>query len=851
MRPDLQTIEKIEAYMNGIMDASQKEVFEKEISVSSDLKDALEYQKLIQQAVIRKGIQAQVAQFAPATISSISFWTRFKMPIILSSVLLIASLGIAFMSDSDDQKEHSESPSSIQKPVQTNSSATVVSVSGNNVPVSMLLPQIAIPSNFIPAQKVENKPISRDLDGLATWIEPSKQLFNLAPNMSHTLECENGTLIIVPKNAFCDKNGKTITENVQLEVVEALNMADMIAYNLTTMNDNKALQSGGMLYVQPKLNGEKVMIQKDKPLHIEVPTNKVVPGMMAWKGEVNKDGNINWTAPEEIKKFLIPVNFSTLDFLPDGFASAVAANLPYKKYKKSSKNLVDSLYYSLSTKPLNEVVSDKIIEVNKQTISDSKKQLQTISLAKLGKDIRLMEELTTDPLVKQGANTNQLKADPKPLLNVMSSKLDNATQTNSISYVATTTSCYINPLSIKSIIAKPYANTFIATKEFEERLKVLHKIPNAQAYFELYVNNLTKNLYEVDQMVANKLTGEHRVTFQAFADQKLTNVDNKDINQDELRAFYNSSRTNYQKEVNDLREAYQAMNQKEITSLQKQLNELANDYYGSRRSFSNNSQRTYSSATSRKFKPTIDLGNKKNTPLPVASVANMPSYSVSWYTPGWVNLDGYYPLLSAGEQIVSIDAKNNGLGTRIFQCINLVKSVIPLNVINEKYEAHFPKAGQKGSKEMENTYCVGIQKDNNQLMYAEKRYNPYSVNSLELFWSPVSDDELYRKLKELSPSNDNLIKSLDNEIKMAENAKKMQEEKVKREAIEKAKKEAFDLANAKINAEIKAKNLAIQKENEFIQSLINAIDPCNSTAEECLPETEEQTGSSAEIENSI
>lgn len=755
MRADLQTLERIEAYLNGFMTSPEKEQFETELNNSSDLQTILDHQQLIQQAVARKAIMTQIKQFAPATVSSISFWTKFKWPIILSSIVLMALVGYSIMKNTESPKVNN------QGKTKNNQQTSNASKFGN-------LPQdTPCIDEESKTKSPSNNGINSDLDNLKTWIKPDRQFFHINPNISNTLECKNGTLIIVPKNAFKNKEGKLITKNVQLEVVEALNMADMIGYNLTTMNNEKVLQSGGMLYIQPTVKGKEITISKNKPLHIEIPTQKIVSGMMAWKGEVDKKGNINWVDPKEIKRFLVPVNFNTLDFLPEGFANTVDAGLPFKNYKKSTVELVDSLYYSLS-QDQNVKAENAVTKISQ---SSSRLQEQDVDLQNPKNVIVYKDTIKYD---------------------LISSSQVNPTQKETTSR-ANTNNCYIDPLSVKAIKAKPFENTFLATKEFEVRLKALHKISNAQNFFDMYINNLTKNLSDVDQMIANKLSGKNKSIFQAFANEKLTNVENNNIHSDELKAYYNSSRKTYQKEVAEAKAKYKSLNEKELASLQDQLNQMYRNQYN----------------------------------IPIMTVASTPSYKVSWYDVGWINLDCYLPYLKNGQQTVSITTNEKSRGAKVYQCLNLIKTVVPLSLNNGKYMAHFPRKGSEGSDQMVNTYCLGIKEENGKLKYAQKIYNPYSNNGVRLDWVDISEDGLYEKLKQLSPMNDYLLTSLQREKENIKKELQRREEKKENNQINTTLDADFQKDLNKLNAKMKAKQLEIAKENAFIQSLIDKINPCD------------------------
>lgn len=875
MRADLQTLERIEAYLNGFMTSPEKEQFETELNNSNDLQTLLENQKLIQQAVARKAIMAQVHQFAPATISSISFWTKFKWPIILSSLLLVALVGFSFVDMSQTEKENNrevekhevvelengkqekkEEQAIPEQSVSTISSDSVCETAEarQNINSIQVEPPVVHSIDKGVFQGIglsfNEKEIihSNDVGGLKTWITPKKQIFTINPNQSNTIECENGTVIIVPKNAFCTKNGDNITNSVDLEIVEALTMADMIAYNLTTMNDDKALKSGGMLYIQPLVNGEKVSIKSDRPMHIEVPTNKVVPDMVAWKGEVNAKGDINWVEPKNLEKFLVPVAFNTLDLKPNGFSNAVEAGLPFKTYTKSSPQLIDSLYYSLSglTSQVSEVGNDfsgkgkfmpvkvntqlnnpsnfkprrgdgsfrrdfitvmKVINISAQDLAQSTIEVQG---NKEGDFCEFYIQDNSIYIYKKASKNGlhsisiQTKCSEKEVFTNIPITISGRHRSGEIEYAGPSCkACFLDPIGIKTVISNPFENTFISTKEFETRLKELHTIPEAQKYYNLYITNLTKNLYEVDQIVADQLSDDKKSIFQTFADQKLTNVDNDNINQDAIKAYYNASRAMYQKEVQRTNEAYRTANEKDLKELQSKLQNVETNYADEKAVLaSNTSQKSFSF-------PSISLGFNKNISIPKLGVSNSESYKVAWNSTGWMNIDCYLHLLGKNDVIVAINPQEKDSDVKVYQCINVLKTVIPLAEVEGKMEAHFPEKGKEGSMEMKDTYCVGIHKEKEQLYYSEKQYNPYSENEIQLNWNPVTERELYNKLVQLSPINDVLAKSLKEEIHKITLEQEYRNEK------------------KQLETEIQNLQNRIAKENAFIQSLIDKINPCD------------------------
>jgi cytochrome c551/c552 len=327
-------------------------------------------------------------------------------------------------------------------------------------------------------------------DPFAESVTPS-QFLTFSTEDDAVLEGADGTLLVVPKGSILDENGDAYIGDVSLELTEALHLADMVLSNLTTTSDGKLLETGGMLYVNfTTSEGKQLFINKDKPIYIEIPTEKKKGGMMVYKGERDAEGNMNWTDPQELAKFLVTVDMDQLDFLPEGFAERVTKGLPFRGHTTSTQTLIDSLYYSLKISSAQDLIRD----LNSTNYNEP--------------------YLSRNSSVFEGEYTEN--------------SYDYALEVADSAYnlLDTTTICGINPASIKIVRSEEYAQTYIATRAFEARVKALHKACRNEI-LELYITNLDKNLWEVDRMARDALADtRYEAMFENFYKQKLTKVEN-------------------------------------------------------------------------------------------------------------------------------------------------------------------------------------------------------------------------------------------------------------------------------------------------------------------------------------
>jgi len=370
----------------------------------------------------------------------------------------------------------------------------------------------------------------------------SSQYFTIDTKQENLVEGNSGTVIYIPQNAFIDSEGNSVDAQVRIELAEALSPSDMILSNLTTTSDGKMLETDGMIYFNATtLEGQKLKVNPQHPVYIEIPTNKKKPGMMAYQGIRDEQGNMNWINPQPIKNYLIPVNIDLLDFLPEGFEAEVTKGLAIFKRKEATKEFVDSLYYSLSP--------------NEYSIDTSNLSSIDMNEAFYNKHNQVKDGKYT----KKSFDRNDIKSEHKDSEKRPVPEID--------------------PAIIKVIHNKKFNNTLIATKEFEKRLQFIFKTCKNEI-LELYIRNLDKDMWVIDSMAGEKLAGEKLAgnklqgRFQEFSKEKLTNVKDAEKNYGGLIHYYEKQLEKVKKELaSEKKKLFD-----EIQKQNKKAEKVANEY---------------------------------------------------------------------------------------------------------------------------------------------------------------------------------------------------------------------------------------------------------------------------------
>jgi len=102
----------------------------------------------------------------------------------------------------------------------------------------------------------------------------------------------------------------------------------------------------------------------------------------------------------------------------------------------------------------------------------------------------------------------------------------------------------ICPASIQALQTKRFEKTYIATKEFEQRLQHLFEVCD-EASLNVYIQNLDKDISYADSIVALRIEGSKKDIFQRFAAQKLGNTKSASPAFAKLAAYHKKKKNAY------------------------------------------------------------------------------------------------------------------------------------------------------------------------------------------------------------------------------------------------------------------------------------------------------------------
>lgn len=627
MRPDLDILEKIDAYLSGTMDGEMKAEFEKQIQSNSQLAGWVDTQKALRKAMDN----VHLKQVAQKTYKNYKTWKGIKVAGISIGTVI---LGIAMFYT----VQRFWSP--FKK--QLNEETLNISIPDCNDPSESCF----TPGNMIPSQQFE---ISGETD---TVIVGSQ-----------------GLVLAIPGNSFTDETGKEIKGKITIELKEALDPATIMLSGLSTFSGDSLLQTAGMFYVQAYQDGKQLKL-KEEGILAQIPTVEDKPGMLLFDGKENPDGSINWINPKPVETFLKTVDMNTLDFYPPGYVD----KLEELKLDYSRKIFRDSLYLSfeqsaniVATLDVTTSIKDSAIFDNndayitnpingKRLFNENCSRCHYVNNKKfVGPGLSNVRDRWDNEqnLIAFIKNNAKLRASGHKYANKLFDNFGGSLMPNFpitdneaadiLSYIDTYSSYIdtsnividsanvftgISPSKVMAFWNKNYQNTYLATREFEQRMPYIHQTCN-NAVLDVYVKNIDKKLYQVDS-IAYSLSGNPK--FLEFAALRQGNVEHYNVKYNLLQAFYERQSTLFQESALRTNQLFFSKHkeldrQAMMKQWQQQTNEMSREASMFYEEFTTNLNEAYRQLGYDK-RPNIRVGGGSGV---IASVTSL----------GWKNVDQY------------------------------------------------------------------------------------------------------------------------------------------------------------------------------------------------------------------
>ena len=477
MRNELEIIAQIERYLAGQLPADEKKAFEAELAQDPELRENLRLQQDILAAIDRTTAQTAIRRARTHWLRAryLTRWGALGLGLVIAAVVLF----LLFTHHTNHGAAHNPSTSNV-----SSIPSTPPTYAGDSLP----------PVNE-----------SGDHRWAAADSNIAAQTFWVNAATDTVIETTGGILFSVAAGTFLDRSGAAIKGTIELIVKEALDPATIIKAGLATRSsygEQSLLETGGMFFLDARKNGQAVIINPNRAIYAQIPTDSVRGRMELFTGRRMADGTIDWVKPQPLNHDLIPIDINLLNFYPPHYLDSVAK----WGYNSGDKKFTDSLYYSFArffSGSDSAETGTGTVTIIHGLVDDS---------SNIGR---------VDTIITPRDSTIPLKKDYPP-----TPKADSIP-----------TYCGINPAKIKAIWNTDFQNTLISTRAFEKRLALIHQSGD-NSLLDLYVDHLDKDLCSIDSLAAAASTGKTRQQFLRFAARKDGKVKNGIIQLDLLRKYY-------------------------------------------------------------------------------------------------------------------------------------------------------------------------------------------------------------------------------------------------------------------------------------------------------------------------
>jgi hypothetical protein len=509
MRNELEIMERIERYLDGELQPEDRAAFEKQLADDPELREEVQLQQDLMSGIARAAWKDKVQQARRRYVRRQRFWKGGTGGFV-ALVVVVALLWRPWAREGHPKPYMLPAAASIldtthrtdttPKTDTANPAGRVAAPGAVGLPWKITLPGVVDSAGArFALKKGQHDSTSKKVDDVDTHLPP--ETFRIDATRDTVVETKGGIVFAIPAGAFLLDDGQAAVGGVQLLVREALNPASIIRAGLSTLSDDQLLESGGMFSVNASKDGKALRMDPARGVYAEIPTDSVKPGMQLYSGKRLTDGTIDWVNPQPLEHDLMPVDMQTLDFYPHPYLDSLRS----WGYNSRNKAFTDSLYYSFA-----------------QLFGSQEDELASTRIGVVQYD-----EATTGEIVPPPVKNRQVTDTVYPQRDSTSSRRD--------------LPCNINPAKIKAIWNKQFQNTLLATREFEERLRWIHRTENG-AILDLYVSHLDRNLSDIDSMTAKLLTRQGKKMlsekFRYFHDRKDGKVRNGSRQFQQLRDYY-------------------------------------------------------------------------------------------------------------------------------------------------------------------------------------------------------------------------------------------------------------------------------------------------------------------------
>ncbi|MCP4438715.1 MAG: OmpA family protein [Aureispira sp.] len=123
------------------------------------------------------------------------------------------------------------------------------------------------------------------------WFKPHYDYFDIYPKRDTILITSKGVILYIPTATF---DTAQIDTTVQLLVNSSHNPMDILVHQMSTLSNQKLLNTSGLLHIQAFLRGQEIIIPLAKEIAILFPSNQYQSNALAYQSDPMLFSTTNW-----------------------------------------------------------------------------------------------------------------------------------------------------------------------------------------------------------------------------------------------------------------------------------------------------------------------------------------------------------------------------------------------------------------------------------------------------------------------------------------------------------------------------------------------------------------------------
>lgn len=152
-----------------------------------------------------------------------------------------------------------------------------------------LLPLIAILTLFACSQQSETASLRQSLSSFAK----PPQTFTINPNADTAITTASGLMIGIPAHSFTTSDTTTVDQPITIEIIEVRKKSEMIFNGISTVSNNRLLESFWMFHIRATSNGKELMVKEGSTLGAIAKNIKADSTAATFYG-IENNGIIEW-----------------------------------------------------------------------------------------------------------------------------------------------------------------------------------------------------------------------------------------------------------------------------------------------------------------------------------------------------------------------------------------------------------------------------------------------------------------------------------------------------------------------------------------------------------------------------